>query len=70
MPEPLTKVLEPVSVLHLDMLDDGNQDQDVPEYFKRHGSVGAGEDPGVIGPIVWSMHRQQLQHGVYLLNIK
>lgn len=58
MPEPLAKVLEPVSVLHLDQMDD-------EEYrgLKRHGSLGTMEDPGVIGPVVWNMHQHRLQHG-------
>ncbi|XP_022903156.2 uncharacterized protein [Onthophagus taurus] len=60
IPEPLSKVLEPVSVLHLDLIDD--QDQPDKNYFKRHGS--SCEDPGVIGPVVWSIHQQKIQHGV------
>ncbi|KAJ8926390.1 hypothetical protein NQ314_021174 [Rhamnusium bicolor] len=70
MPEPLNKVLEPVSVLHLDMPEDDNTvhyPTDVRYKKKglvRHGSVGAVEDPGVIGPIVWNMHCQRLNHGV------
>lgn len=60
MPEPLNRVLEPVSVLHLDMMDD---DDLTRRAFVRHGSVGTMEDPGVIGPVVWNMHQQRLQHG-------
>lgn len=67
MPECLNKVLEPVSVLHLDMFQDddeiGSRRHSVQSILMRHGSVGAVEDPGVIGPIVWNMHRQRLQHG-------
>lgn len=66
MPEPLNKVLEPVSVLHLDVPDDAYEQEAVERYegiLRRHGSVGAVEDPGVIGPIVWNMHCQRLQHG-------
>lgn len=70
IPEPLNKVLEPVSVLHLDLADDGTVDegdfinihQGRPNLI-RHGSMGTEEDPGVIGPVVWNMHRQRLQHG-------
>lgn len=60
MPEPLNRVLEPVSVLHLDMMDDDDLTRRV---FVRHGSVGTMEDPGIIGPVVWNMHQQRLQHG-------
>lgn len=66
MPEPLNKVLEPVSVLHLDMMDDivyHETEEAPPRGFTRHGSVGTMEDPGIIGPVVWNMHRQRLQHG-------
>lgn len=72
MPEPLNKVLEPVSVLHLDMPDDDAASQceikslysDSRPSLMRHGSIGAVEDPGVIGPLVWNMHCQRLQHGI------
>ncbi|KAI4462882.1 hypothetical protein MML48_4g00001885 [Holotrichia oblita] len=68
IPESLNKVLEPVSVLHLDMLDDIIESQSNPNDRKvvllRHGSMGTVEDPGVIGPVVWNMHRERLQHGV------
>ncbi|XP_074038328.1 uncharacterized protein isoform X2 [Leptinotarsa decemlineata] len=70
MPVPLNKVLEPVSILHLDMLDDqplhggNNQEKHSKLGLVRHGSLGAVEDPGVIGPIVWNSHCQKLQHGV------
>lgn len=66
----MNKVLEPVSVLHLDMSDDVI-DNALPDNsvrkdigLLRHGSMGAGEDPGVIGPVVWHMHRERLQHGI------
>ncbi|RZB40172.1 uncharacterized protein BDFB_005771, partial [Asbolus verrucosus] len=72
MPEPLNKVLEPVSVLHLDMPDDegpmhhepSRRRSDSKHSLTRHGSIGTVEDPGVIGPVVWNMHCQRLQHGV------
>lgn len=64
MPEPLNKVLEPVSVLHLDMPNDELDAHLKHEtHFIRHGSLGAVEDTGVIGPIVWNMHKQRLHHG-------
>ena len=67
MPEPLNKVLEPVSVLHLDMPDDADNDAHYGNSryaLARHGSIGTVEDPGVIGPVVWNMHCQRLQHGM------
>lgn len=67
MPEPLNKVLEPVSVLHLDMPDEIYHQREMvtkhPRGLTRHGSMGTVEDPGVIGPIVWNMHCQRLMHG-------
>lgn len=70
MPEPLNRVLEPVSVTHLDMPDTGESSAREDNYRKyasetliRHGSVGTVEDPGVIGPIVWNMHCERLRHG-------
>ncbi|KAK4887701.1 hypothetical protein RN001_003972 [Aquatica leii] len=66
-PEPLNKVLEPVSVLHLDV-DDDNCEQDfgrrLSGILTRHGSLSVVEDPGVIGPVVWSEHCKRLQRGV------
>lgn len=68
MPEPLNKVLEPVSVLHLDMPEDemGYAEGKCSGHsatLVRHGSLGAVQDPGVIGPVVWNIHDQRLQHG-------
>ncbi|XP_050299309.1 uncharacterized protein LOC126738160 isoform X2 [Anthonomus grandis grandis] len=71
MPEPLNRVLEPVSVTHLDM-PDGCESLSRPDSYRkygsdiliRHGSVGAMEDPGVIGPVVWRMHCEDLRHGI------
>ncbi|CAH1973441.1 unnamed protein product [Acanthoscelides obtectus] len=69
MPEPLNRVLEPVSVLHLDIPEGeaayGDKTYRSEVRLVRHGSAGAVEDPGVIGPIVWNMHCQRLQHGKY-----
>ncbi|XP_060531947.1 uncharacterized protein LOC132705394 [Cylas formicarius] len=59
IPEPLAKVLEPVSMTHLDMPDD-----EPVGVLERHGSVGTAHDPGVIGPVVWNLHCERLQHGV------
>lgn len=69
IPETLNKVLEPVSVLHLDMAEDFPDT--CPIYnrplsgkrFIRHGSMGC-EDPGVIGPVVWELHAKRLQNGL------
>lgn len=69
MPEPLNRVLEPVSVTHLDMPDDGriSARDDKWKYGSesliRHGSIGTMEDPGVIGPIVWNKHCDRLKQG-------
>lgn len=67
MPEPLNRVLEPVSVTNLDMPDGGLDSaarKSGSESLLRHGSVGTMEDPGVIGPIVWRMHSDRLKHGI------
>ncbi|XP_072383378.1 uncharacterized protein [Diabrotica undecimpunctata] len=69
IPEPLNKVLEPVSIHHLDIPDDEFREDDNMEMYKRlglarHASLGAVEDPGVIGPIVWNMHKERISHGV------
>lgn len=72
MPEPLNRVLEPVSVLHLDMMDDVVYEESDDLYrrgFIRHGSLDTMEDPGVIGPVVWNIHRQRLEHGKYHSNL-
>lgn len=69
IPETLNRVLEPVSVLHLDITDDivieptvkKSQKDQIP--LTRHGSIG-GEDPGVIGPVVWNIHCKRI-HGMH-----
>ncbi|XP_044749359.1 uncharacterized protein LOC123310056 isoform X2 [Coccinella septempunctata] len=65
-PEPLNKVLEPVSMLHLDMPEEAEVEITHIPYpkFARHGSVGTNADPGVIGPVVWDIHCKRLQHGM------
>ncbi|XP_045479793.1 uncharacterized protein LOC123684544 isoform X2 [Harmonia axyridis] len=65
-PEPLNKVLEPVSMLHLDMPEDAEIEIRHHPYptFARHGSVGTNADPGVIGPVVWDIHCKKMKHGV------
>lgn len=68
VPEPLSRVLEPVSVTHLDHydadLDTGktlrttnNRDS---FHFKR--SQSDGNDPGVIGPVVWELHKKEMEN--------
>ena len=68
IPEPLNKVLEPVSVLHLDMPDDIIEEDPVDNKkpFMRHGSVGTMEDPGVIGPVVWNIYKQRMERGMQM----
>lgn len=46
-----------------DILEDQSDPNEKKTILLRHGSMGTAEDPGVIGPVVWSMHRQRLQHG-------
>lgn len=64
VPEPLSRVLEPVSVTHLDHYDpdaESNKNKKYissdPAQFQRSSSDGA--DPGVIGPIVWEIHKNE-----------
>ncbi|XP_063228414.1 uncharacterized protein LOC134534187 [Bacillus rossius redtenbacheri] len=58
IPKPLVCVLEPVSVRHLDA-EEGVVLESVRK-LARHGSL-EGEDPGVIGPVVWDMHCHRVQ---------
>nr|CAD7258045.1 unnamed protein product [Timema shepardi] len=53
IPEPLARVLEPVSVKHLD--SEAGLVLEPARKMARHGSL-EGEDPGVVGPLVWDMH--------------
>ncbi|XP_029729317.1 uncharacterized protein LOC109418934 isoform X2 [Aedes albopictus] len=74
VPEPLSRVLEPVTMTHLDQSEGGadggkstapgtastsqyNTDTEMP--FSRTQSDGA--DPGVVGPIVWQMHKKEME---------
>lgn len=63
VPEPLSRVLEPVSVTHLDHydadVDTANTHKTDPANLQRSSSDGA--DPGVIGPVVWEMHKQEIE---------
>ncbi|CAL7941770.1 unnamed protein product [Xylocopa violacea] len=66
--EPLSKVLEPVMVKHLDIdspelvrrddLGIYRDDEVNDKFFARTSS--AIKDPGVVGPIVWNLRRQNL----------
>lgn len=79
MPEPLSRVLEPLSVTHFDH-SDGPDTARIPRVidtkrkhidkvsqtvkqdlgtFQRSQSDGA--DPGVIGPVVWEIHKRQTE---------
>lgn len=60
IPEPLARVLEPVSVRHLDS-EGGGVIVEPVRRLTRHGSM-EGEDPGVIGPLVWDVHCHRVQH--------
>jgi hypothetical protein len=74
VPEPLSRVLEPVSVTHLDHSD---ADHDTLKNYRMrdfHSSANSNEiedelqldaqvqsdggDPGVVGPVVWEMHKK------------
>uniref|UniRef100_A0AAG5D811 Uncharacterized protein n=1 Tax=Anopheles atroparvus TaxID=41427 RepID=A0AAG5D811_ANOAO len=74
VPEPLSRVLEPVTMTHLDQSDvyaDGGKstgpdtaatsqyNTDTEVQLARTQSDGA--DPGVVGPIVWQMHRREME---------
>ncbi|XP_028043086.1 uncharacterized protein LOC114252696 isoform X1 [Bombyx mandarina] len=70
--EPLSKILEPVSVRHLDIdspistpkkREPSNQEvvprRQMPSQLVRLGSID--KDPGVIGPLVWDLHCQRIK---------
>ncbi|KAJ9600784.1 hypothetical protein L9F63_001064 [Diploptera punctata] len=59
IPEPLARVLEPVTVRHLDSEGRGIIVEPI-RRLARHGSM-EGEDPGVIGPLVWDLHCHRVQ---------
>lgn len=76
VPEPLSRVLEPVSVTHLDHSD---ADYETLKNSRLHGSGKSlyisyseeelknlkadsdGADPGIVGPAVWEMHKRSRQ---------
>ncbi|KAM3965942.1 uncharacterized protein ACR2FA_012793 [Aphomia sociella] len=73
--EPLSRILEPVSVRHLDIdspvtspkskekRPDKSKDvvprRQMPSQLVRLGSID--KDPGVIGPLVWDLHCQRIK---------
>ncbi|XP_021696548.1 uncharacterized protein LOC5566273 isoform X2 [Aedes aegypti] len=74
VPEPLSRVLEPVTMTHLDQSEGGadggkstapgtastsQYNTDTEMQFSRTQSDGA--DPGVVGPIVWQMHKKEME---------
>lgn len=75
--EPLSRILEPVSVRHLDIDSPLSSPKDprpttgekkdvVPRrqmasQLVRLGSID--KDPGVIGPLVWDLHCQRIKDG-------
>lgn len=61
IPEPLSRVLEPVSIRHLDGAI--TPIESPRKLLTRHGSMQDAEDPGVIGPLVWNQHCQKIQQG-------
>ncbi|XP_013171475.1 PREDICTED: uncharacterized protein LOC106120654 [Papilio xuthus] len=62
--EPLSRILEPVSVRHLDMDSPPPKPSSQPRrqmtsQLVRLGSID--KDPGVIGPLVWDLHCQRVK---------
>ncbi|CAF4762154.1 unnamed protein product [Pieris macdunnoughi] len=66
--EPLSRILEPISVRHLDIdspipspkgLKDTVPRRQMPSQLVRLGSID--KDPGVIGPLVWDLHCQRIK---------
>lgn len=79
VPEPLSRVLEPLSVMHFDQSDDGavaglrrarivdtiGKGTTIADIEQRtdgqlYRSQSDGADPGVIGPVVWEIHKKQI----------
>lgn len=73
VPEPLSRVLEPVSVTHLDhsdadydtlknyrMMDSQKSlnEMDEMDLEREARAQSDGADPGVVGPVVWEMHKK------------
>lgn len=70
--EPLSKILEPVVVRHLDLEFDtpemvrranGNYDHRGHQDQELTRTRSALKDPGVVGPIVWDLRRQRAVEG-------
>lgn len=79
MVEPLSRILEPVSVRHLDIDSPISSPKDsrpktgdkakdvVPRRQMASQLVRLGsidKDPGVIGPLVWDLHCQRIKDGM------
>lgn len=72
--EPLSKILEPISVRHLDLDSTSSTPKksknvvprrQMPSQLVRLGSID--KDPGVIGPLVWDLHCQRIKDSQYTL---
>ncbi|XP_055535581.1 uncharacterized protein LOC129724602 isoform X2 [Wyeomyia smithii] len=73
VPEPLSRVLEPVTMTHLDQSETGEggkstapgtastsqYNTDTEVQLSRSQSDGA--DPGVVGPVVWQIHKKEME---------
>lgn len=56
-PEPLNRVLEPVSLTYYDNIDE----KSVGRFSSRPSEPQSDNpDPGVVGPIVWEMHKKKI----------
>lgn len=82
VPEPLSRVLEPVTMTHLDQSEgcgDGGKstapgtastsqyNTDTEIQLSRTQSDGA--DPGVVGPIVWQMHKKEMEGLIFMSTV-
>ncbi|XP_058460600.1 uncharacterized protein LOC131436119 isoform X2 [Malaya genurostris] len=73
VPEPLSRVLEPMTMTHLDQSETGDggkstapgtastsqYNTDTELQLSRSQSDGA--DPGVVGPVVWQIHKREME---------
>lgn len=56
-PEPLSRVLEPVSLTYYDNIDE----KSIGRFSSRASEPQSDNaDPGVVGPIVWEMHKKKI----------
>lgn len=83
--EPLSRILEPVSVRHLDIdspvsspKQKGEKPQDKSKDVVQRRQMPSqlvrlgsiDKDPGVIGPLVWDLHCQRIKDGKILVLIR